>query len=151
MAHLQTITADEVDALDGLVDTLAIENTTAELFDADAEQLGILALYLAPSGLVLGKVRIFIGFVRHIPETCVPVALGSLAFPRSTHRVTPQCSTRTADVAAGLFAHQVETLAPETSELGYLALRAAARTHVPVLQFAALFSGLCFLFCHYQP
>src|SRR6516164_4387599 len=63
----------------------------------------------------------------------------------------PECLTRSADVATGLFAHQVETLAPETSELGYLALPAAARTHVPVLQFAALFGGLCFLFCHCKP
>src|SRR5215469_98780 len=151
MAHLPTTTADEVDALDGLVDPLAIENAAAEFFNADAEQLGILALYLASSGFVLGKVRIFISFVRHIPETCVAVALGSLAFPRSAHRVTPQYSTRTADVAAGLFAHQVETLAPEARELGHLALRAAARTHVLVLQFAAFFRGLCFLFCHCQP
>ena len=47
--------ADEVDALDGLVDALAVEDATLQLLDADAEQLFVLPLDLPPSRLVLRK------------------------------------------------------------------------------------------------
>src|SRR5262249_61217803 len=47
--------ADEVDTLDGLVDPLAVQDPTLQLLDADAEELLVLPLDLAPPGLVLGK------------------------------------------------------------------------------------------------
>src|SRR5260221_8957846 len=47
MADLQAIDADVVDALDSLVDTLAIENAAAQFLDADSEQIGVLTLDLA--------------------------------------------------------------------------------------------------------
>src|SRR5271156_1265792 len=86
MANLHAHRADEVDALDGLVDALAVQNAAAELFDADAEQLGILPLYLAPAGFILGKIRIFIGLVRHVAEAGVTIFLRGLALARSAHR-----------------------------------------------------------------
>src|SRR5579863_3414408 len=75
MADLKTIDADIVDALDSLVDALAIENPAAQFLDADAEQIGVLALDLAPSGFVLGKIRIFVGFSGQVVEAAVFVLL----------------------------------------------------------------------------
>src|SRR5262245_931907 len=48
VADLPAGRADEVDAFDRLVDALAVEDATAQLLDADAEQLFVLALDLAP-------------------------------------------------------------------------------------------------------
>ncbi len=47
VADLLADRADEVDALDGLVDALPIEDTALELVDADAEELLVLPLDLA--------------------------------------------------------------------------------------------------------
>src|SRR5262249_14674966 len=47
--------ADEVDALDGLVDPLPVEDATLQLLDADTEQLLVLPLDLPPPRLVLRK------------------------------------------------------------------------------------------------
>ena len=55
VADLPARRADEVDALDRLVDALAVEDAAAQLLDADAEQLLVLALDLPPTGLVLRK------------------------------------------------------------------------------------------------
>src|SRR5262245_30410611 len=46
---------DEIDALDGLVDPLAVQDPSLELLDADAEELLVLPLDLATPGLVLRK------------------------------------------------------------------------------------------------
>src|ERR1035437_4583078 len=89
VADFQARGADEVDALDGLVDSFAVENSSAQLLDADAEQLAVLALDFSPAGFVLGKVGIFVRFVPHIAERGVLVALGSLALARSAHREIP--------------------------------------------------------------
>src|ERR1035437_8732712 len=89
VADFQARGADEVDALDGLVDSFAVENSSAQLLDADAEQLAVLALDFSPAGFVLGKVGIFVRFVRHVAERGVLVALGSLALARSAHREIP--------------------------------------------------------------
>src|SRR2546427_2565544 len=56
VADLLARRADEVDALDGLVDALAVQDAAAQLLDANAEQLLVLALDLAATGLVLGEV-----------------------------------------------------------------------------------------------
>src|SRR6185369_15505200 len=55
VAHLLAGGADEVDALDRLVDALPVEDAALELLDADAEQLLVLALYLAPSRFIFGE------------------------------------------------------------------------------------------------
>src|ERR1035437_940483 len=89
VADFQARGADEVDALDRLVDSFAVENSSAQLLDADAEQLAVLALDFSPAGFVLGKVGIFVRFVPHIAERGVLVALGSLALARSAHREIP--------------------------------------------------------------
>src|ERR1700685_253510 len=60
VAHLHARGADEVDALDGFVDSFAVEDSAAQLLDPDAEQLAVLALDFASSGFVLGKVGIFV-------------------------------------------------------------------------------------------
>src|ERR1039458_9750908 len=89
VADFQACGADEVDALDRLVDSFAIENSSAQLLDPDAEHLAVLALDFSPAGFVLGKVGIFVRLVRHIAERGVLVALGSLALARSAHRESP--------------------------------------------------------------
>src|SRR5208283_555905 len=86
VADFQAYGADEVDALDRLVDSFTIENSSAQLLDPDAEQFGVLALDFSPAGFVLGEVGIFVRLVRHIAERGVLVALGSLALARSAHR-----------------------------------------------------------------
>src|SRR6185503_9751789 len=55
VAHLLAGGADEVDALDGLVDALAVQDAPLELLDANAEQLFVLALDLPAASLVLRK------------------------------------------------------------------------------------------------
>src|SRR5216683_8152647 len=52
------------------------------------------------------------------------------------------------DEAAGLFANQVEAFAAEAGELGHLALGAAGRTEMFLLDTGVLLSGLCFFLCH---
>jgi len=89
VADFEAFGADEVDALDGFVDSLAVEDSPAQLLDPDAEQLAILALDFPPAGFVLGKVRIFVRLVRHVAERGVLVALGGLALARSTHSRVP--------------------------------------------------------------
>src|SRR5437870_11452263 len=56
VAHLLARRADEIDALDRLVDALAVQDAAAQLLDADAEQLLVLTLDLAAPGLVLGEI-----------------------------------------------------------------------------------------------
>src|SRR5262249_27026731 len=52
---------DEIDALDGLVDALPVEDATLQLLDADPEKLLVLPFDLATAGFVLGE--LFLGFV----------------------------------------------------------------------------------------
>src|SRR5262249_11722292 len=53
VADLPAGRADEVDALDRLVDALPVEDPPPQLLDPDAEQLFVLPLDLAAPGLVL--------------------------------------------------------------------------------------------------
>ena len=55
MADLQAFIAYEINALDGLVDSLAVEDAPLELLDPDAEQFLILALDLAPPASSFGR------------------------------------------------------------------------------------------------
>src|SRR5208282_6470014 len=89
VTDFQAYAADEVYALDRLVDSFAVENPSAQLLDSDAEQLAVLALDFSPAGFVLGKVGIFLRLVRHVAERGVLLALGGLALARSAHRVIP--------------------------------------------------------------
>src|ERR1700733_10304745 len=130
MAHLQAIEADVIDPFDGLVDALAIKNPAPQLLDANPEQVGVLALDLAPAGFVLGKIRIFVGFFGQIIEAAVLVLLGG--FSRlfgPPHRRTPPCRTvklaEPANVTGVLFANQIEALASEAGKARHLALPAA--------------------------
>src|ERR1039458_9405546 len=148
VADFQACGADEVDALDRLVNSFAIENSSAQLLDPDAEQLAVLALDFSPAGFVLGKVGIFVRLVRHIAERGVLVALGSLALARSAHRESPCRLARASDEAAVLLADQVEALAAEAGELGHLALGSATGTDVFLLEAGVFLSGLCLLLCH---
>jgi len=52
VADLHALGADEVDALDRLVDALAVQDAPAELLDADAEKVFVLTLDLPPPRFV---------------------------------------------------------------------------------------------------
>ena len=68
MANFHALDADKVDAFNSLVDPLAVENPSLELFDADTEKVHILALDLTPSCFVFRQVGIFFGFFRGLRE-----------------------------------------------------------------------------------
>src|SRR5581483_8224546 len=90
VAHLLARRADEVDALDRLVDALAVEDAPLQLLDADAEQLLVLALDLPAAGLVLRKIFLPVVGVRLLVlEDAERLALGAaaalLALPRACH------------------------------------------------------------------
>src|SRR5208282_1347569 len=149
VTDFQAYAADEVDALDRLVNSFAVENPSAQLLDSDAEQFAVLALDFSPAGFVLGKVGIFVRLVRHIAERGVLLTLGGLALARSAHRVIPPARlARASDEAAVLLADQVEALASEAGELGHLALGSATGTNVLLLEAGVLLSGLCLFLCH---
>src|SRR6266481_5224492 len=90
MTDLEASGADKIDALDSLVDSLAIEDSSAQLLDSYSKQLAILAFDLPSAGFVLGKIGVFVRLVRHIAERRVLVTLGGLAFSRSAHRIAPR-------------------------------------------------------------
>src|SRR5258706_10820459 len=52
MADLEATGADKIDALDSLVYSLAVENSSAQLLDSYPEQFAILAFNLPPAGFV---------------------------------------------------------------------------------------------------
>src|SRR5208282_110984 len=105
VTDFQACAADEVDALDRLVDSLAVENSSAQLLDPDAEQFSVLALDFSPPRFVLGKVGILVRFVRHVAERGVLVALGGLALARSAHREYPLPAQRVRPTKPQFFSH----------------------------------------------
>src|SRR5258708_30499125 len=142
MTDLEASGANKVDALDSLVDSLAVQNPPAQFFDPNPEQLAVLALDLSPAGFVLGKIGVFVRLVRHVAERRVLITLGPLALPRSTHRIAPfPRLARASDEAASFFANPLEALAPEAGALAHLAFRAAARTEVSLLLEAGILLG----------
>ena len=127
VADLLALGADEVDAFDGLVDALAVEDAALQLLDADAEQVFVLALDLAAAGFVFGEIALLVGLrCRRRPRRS---AVPSWPCPSSVFGpyAPPAASARAFDVAAVLVAHPEEPLATEPGEHGHAALRAAAR------------------------
>src|SRR5262249_12474085 len=99
VAHLLARRADEVDAFDGLVDALAVQDASAKLLDPDAEELLVLALDLAPPGLVLREILLaVVGLVilRVEEVEATTLALGTvlvrLACPCHRGHVPPKLS-----------------------------------------------------------
>src|SRR5258705_2157658 len=149
MADLEASGADKIDALDSLVDSLAVEDSSAQLLDSYPEQFAILAFNLPPAGFVLGKICVFVRLVRHIAERSVLVTLGRLALARSTHSSRPRSFlARASDKAASFLAYEVEALASEGRQLGHLAVGAAAGTQMSLLQAGILLGGFRFFLCH---
>src|SRR5882672_874392 len=149
MANLEASGTDKIDALDSLVDSLAVEDSPAQLLDSYPEQLAILAFNLPPAGFVLGKISVFVRLVRHIAERSVLIALGCLALTRSTHSYRPRSRlARASDKAASFLAYQVEALASEARKLGDLAIGTATRTQVSLLEAGILLGGFRFFLCH---
>ena len=93
MADLLAIGAEEIDALDGLFDSLAVQDPASQLADADSQELLILALDLQPTGLVLGQaLRRLFGLLLVAPQAEAlllgrPALCGLLLGPR--HQSAP--------------------------------------------------------------
>src|SRR5204862_3602159 len=93
VADLPARRADEVDALDRLVDALTVEDAAAQLLDPDAEQILVLALDLPPSRLVLREVLRTVVAARlldledaeGLPGLRAAARLVVLALPRARH------------------------------------------------------------------
>src|ERR1700722_6596833 len=83
MADLHAFGADEIDALDGLVDALAIEDAAAKFLDANAEEVLVLALDFPPAGFVLGEIGLFLVLVNGVGEPRVEILLRVLGLALS--------------------------------------------------------------------
>src|ERR1700730_14859276 len=148
VADFEALGANEVDAVDGFVDALAVEDPALELFYPEAHQVQVLAFDLAAAGFVLGKVGIFVGLVGRAGETGIKVTLGGLALASPGHRFYSLPLARARDVAAVLVADQEEAAPAVAGEHRDLALGAATRTNVLVGHIAALFRCLRFFLSH---
>ena len=66
VADFSALEADEIEAVDALVDFLAVEHSSPELIDADAQEIFVVLFYFAPAGFVTWKifvVRLIVGAV----------------------------------------------------------------------------------------
>ena len=52
VADFLAFETDKIQAVDALVDLLAVEHAAAQLVDANAEQFFVVLLYLAPAGFI---------------------------------------------------------------------------------------------------
>src|SRR5438093_7942101 len=88
MADFLAFVADEVQTIDALVDLLAVEHPTPQLFDADAEQLFVVFLDLSSARFVTWKIFVFPFFLIGVVEVILRAAFcgpsGSFLF-RSRH------------------------------------------------------------------
>src|SRR5688572_5417630 len=152
VADLPAGGADEVDALDRLVDALAVQDATAQLLDADAEELLVLPLDLPPPRLVLRELFLVVAglVVLTLEEEALAAALGRrlVALTRARHASRSFVSAGSFAVAAGLLAEPVEAARAEARELddARLCPTAGARTGLPDI--GALLCGLGSLLGH---
>jgi hypothetical protein len=73
--------ADEVKTVDALVDLFPVEHAAAKFFDADAEKLFVIFLYLASSGFVTWKIFVIRLIVRAVIDIIMaPVFAGRRFF-----------------------------------------------------------------------
>ena len=72
---------DEVKTVDALVDLFPVEHAAAKFFDADAEKLFVIFLYLASSGFVTWKIFVIRLIVRAVIDIVMaPVFAAAGAF-----------------------------------------------------------------------
>src|SRR5947199_286529 len=74
MADFLAFVADEVQTIDALVDLLAVEHPTPQLFDADAEQLFVVFLDLSSARFVTWKIFVFPFFLIGVVEVILRAA-----------------------------------------------------------------------------
>ena len=76
MTYLRAAHADEIDSLNRLIDSFAIENATFELLDANTQEFLVLTLNLTAACFILGQVGIFVADFCRFREPGVQLALG---------------------------------------------------------------------------
>ena len=84
--------ADEVKTVDALVDLFPVEHAAAKFFDADAEKLFVIFLYLASSGFVTWKIfviRLIVRAVIDIVMAPVFAAAGAFSLPVASFSKLP--------------------------------------------------------------
>src|SRR5581483_1610636 len=79
VADALALEADEVKAVDALVDFFPVEHPAAQLFDADAEQLFVIFLDLAPPRFVAWQILVFGLVVGAVVDVVVGAVLAGAA------------------------------------------------------------------------
>jgi len=85
MTYLRAADANEINSLDGLVDSFAIENAAFKLLDADTKELLVLTLDLTAASFILREVRVFIADFGRFSEPRVQITLGGFGLVRFRH------------------------------------------------------------------
>ena len=80
MTDFLAFEANEIDALNALVDFFPIKDSALELLDSDTQQLFVIVFYFSPACLVAGKVLIFQSFLAGVVGKAVMTPLGCLTF-----------------------------------------------------------------------
>ena len=75
MADFSALEADEIEAVDALVDFLPVEHPPSELIDADTEEIFVIFFDFAPAGFVTWKI-----FVVRLVMAAVVDIVGSAIF-----------------------------------------------------------------------
>jgi hypothetical protein len=85
MTDLHTSYTNEINSLDRLINSLAIEDAAFELLDADTQEFLVLTLNLTAASFILGQVGIFIGDFRRFGEAGIQIALGRFGLVHFRH------------------------------------------------------------------
>jgi hypothetical protein len=150
VTHLGAARTNEIDSLDCLIDSLAIEDAALELLDANPQQFLVLTLNFAAASLILGQVGVFVSGIDRLGE---PVQITLRGFGLMDFRHVPAAppSPQTADKAAIFLAHEKETPPPVTGEQCYLTLGATIGAEVLMLGLGGACRSSRFFFGHVLP
>ena len=69
MTYFHAADANEINSLDSLIDSFAIEDAAFELLDADTQKFLVLTLNLTAASFILGQVGIFIADFRRFGKS----------------------------------------------------------------------------------
>src|SRR6516165_11433056 len=73
MTYFRAADTDEINSLDSLIDSFAIEDATFELLDANTQEFLVLTLDFTSTSFILGKVGIFIADFCRVGESDIQI------------------------------------------------------------------------------
>jgi hypothetical protein len=85
MTDLHTSYTNEINSLDRLIDSFAVENSALQFLDTNTEEFLILSLNLASAGFVFWEVGFFLADIGSFGEPRVQIALRGLGLADSRH------------------------------------------------------------------